>query len=772
MRGKRFWVAALAGCLAVAAHAYKLEGTLQDAAQRPVEYANVQLLGRDSSFVAGTVSDRRGAFMVEADGGDYLLRVSMVGYATVTRDVKNVAGDVWLGTIVLEEATNELDSITVTAHRIIRRIDRQIAFPGKLETESSATALELLKKMSLPLLKVDDVNRSVSMVTGGSVQLRINGRPATVEEAARIPSKDIIRIEYHDNPGVRIQEEALVDFIVRRREAGGQVVVNTRNAVHLWFSDDDVTFKVNHGRSEWSGNYTFSYRDYDDAWNETTLDYTTPEGEFSQKSDGIPSPFYYQTHTIDLSYNYTKPDKRMLNVLYRGTYHRNNSLDRANVTYSEHPEWNYTYEDRDKDPYSVSALDLFYKEEIDKTQRVYADLWGSYTDTDYDREYIYRSMAQLYAGGSYVNRTKGKKYSLIAEADYEKEWDKVKLYAGGKYSWGHADNRYRGTTVANTEMTNSDLYLYTQLTGRYKKLSYQVGVGVSYAYFDEGGEGYKFWTFRPSVSLNYQQTETGGWMLRYDFRSLPSIPSLSSLSDVEQDVDPLVVSRGTPGLKPYRYYANAMMAGYVHPKVTVYWGGEHYYYDNVIMTSMWWDDTRGKFVSAPENQKHYQTARAFAGLQWQVVKDVFNLSFYGMAGWMESKGNNFRHTYTSLYGWVSADFYWKGWNLGVSAHNRFHSLWGESLSYGEWPGYGFSGGYRYKDWYFGLYAWGPFTDAASYYNESLREVYRKKSWRYIGQSSPIYMLQINWNFNWGRKSKAGKKTINNSDSDTGILRAN
>ena len=62
-----------------------------------------------------------------------------------------------------------------------------------------------------------------------------------LEEAARIPSKDIIRIEYHDNPGVRIQEEALVDFIVRRREAGGQVVVNTRNAVHLWFSDEDYS---------------------------------------------------------------------------------------------------------------------------------------------------------------------------------------------------------------------------------------------------------------------------------------------------------------------------------------------------------------------------------------------------------------------------------------------------------------------------------------------------------------------------------------------------
>ena len=143
----------------------------------------------------------------------------------------------------------------------------------------------------------------------------------------------------------------------------------------------------------------------------------------------------------------------------------------------------------------------------------------------------------------------------------------MKLYSGGKYSWGHTDNRYRGTTVANTLMDNSDLYLYTQLTGRHKTFAYQLGLGVEYTYFDEGTEGFRYWTFRPSVTLNYQQKETGGWMLRGHFRISPSIPSLSELSDVEQERDPISLSKGTPGLSPYRIYISQVMAGYLAPKM-------------------------------------------------------------------------------------------------------------------------------------------------------------------------------------------------------------
>ena len=67
------------------------------------------------------------------------------------------------------------------------------------------------------------MNNEIGLSGGGELQLRINGVKAEIDEIKAIRPADIIRIEYHDNPGLRYgNAEVVLDYIVRRpRKRGG-----------------------------------------------------------------------------------------------------------------------------------------------------------------------------------------------------------------------------------------------------------------------------------------------------------------------------------------------------------------------------------------------------------------------------------------------------------------------------------------------------------------------------------------------------------------------
>ena len=65
---------------------------------------------------------------------------------------------------------------------------------------------------------------------------RINGVKASVEEIKSIRPEDIVRIEHYEEPGSGYQNaEAVIDYIVRRRNSGGYVSANLSNSFPVSF---------------------------------------------------------------------------------------------------------------------------------------------------------------------------------------------------------------------------------------------------------------------------------------------------------------------------------------------------------------------------------------------------------------------------------------------------------------------------------------------------------------------------------------------------------
>ena len=91
------------------------------------------------------------------------------------------------------------------------------------------------------------MNNEIGVLGGGELQLRINGAKAEVEEIKALQPSDIIRIEYHDNPGLRYgNAEVVLDYIVRRPETGGNFGVDLSQGMNAMWGEYNVFGKVNH----------------------------------------------------------------------------------------------------------------------------------------------------------------------------------------------------------------------------------------------------------------------------------------------------------------------------------------------------------------------------------------------------------------------------------------------------------------------------------------------------------------------------------------------
>ena len=94
MMKRMIFTAMLLHCVCAGIGADSLTGKVTDEAHRGVAYANVVLLALpDSVFVAGTVSDADGCFMLEASAlGEGLLRFSCLGYHSCTVPASGFTG--------------------------------------------------------------------------------------------------------------------------------------------------------------------------------------------------------------------------------------------------------------------------------------------------------------------------------------------------------------------------------------------------------------------------------------------------------------------------------------------------------------------------------------------------------------------------------------------------------------------------------------------------------------------------------------------------------
>ena len=156
-----------------------------------------------------------------------------------------------------------LDEVTITAKSVINKGDKLSILPSGTHKKTAPDGVDLLNKMQLSRIMVDVMSGEITTSGNGEVQLRINGILVTYPEIAALNPEDIVRIEYHDSPGVRYGNAAVViDYITRKKESGGNIRGGAFHSIggDRTSIDDMLSAKYNNGQSEFSANVRFIQR--------------------------------------------------------------------------------------------------------------------------------------------------------------------------------------------------------------------------------------------------------------------------------------------------------------------------------------------------------------------------------------------------------------------------------------------------------------------------------------------------------------------------------
>lgn len=683
-----------------------------------------------------------------------------------------------LDTLAVDTTLN-LEGVTVTGARIINRADRKLVTPIRAQVRNSNNGYDLLQKMALPGIRVDETQQKISSALGGNVQVRINDIKANTEDILSLQPDEVVRVEYIDNPGMRYSDDnldAVINYIVRRRYSGYVGGLSALQGITNGFNNSNAFFNYNHKKSEFSINYSLNYRKYKKQHSDFSETYIYPDGTSRHREEqGFYNTFAYNIHNLRLGYNLATPDKSTLNIrLNLNWLNQPYYGGRRRVIEDGHDD--LFLNNRNSSNSVTPSIDLYYSLNMPHKQSLALNVVGTYIDTNQKynlREYLFNQSPEqselTEPLNDYSYSSDGKKYSLISEVVYSKTMDKIALSAGAEYTISHTDNLYWGSVNTNTVLNSDNVYAFTQIQGKLRWLNYQAGVGLNYVSIRQGDVGFNKWTFRPQLTLSTNVIKNIS--IRYSARISQRTPSLSDLSEVRQQSSDLKAEDGNSRLQPYTTYRNSLSLSWNHRLFDMQVQGIWNYYPDVIMTTIMAEqqaDGSYIFLWKPENQKSFSSYYATANMTIHAIKDVLDLTAEAYYGYYKSRGKTYSHNFHSWQYGLTANLMLGRWTMSYSFWPPAKSLWGETISGGE-RGSQLTVSYKHKNLTLGMgcmllgYAQG-----FDYTSSTNSKHYKANGTSYMKDNGNMVYVTLSYNFSHGRKYNAEQRKLSNSDNDSGV----
>ena len=730
----------------------------------PLVGVTLVLFDSSKEQVKGGITDTDGRFeLKEVEAGDYVLQCSYVGYEPFTIVLKQLERNMDLGEIRLKSASEILDEVVIQGEKVVQKVDRQLVMPTEAQKKASTNGVSLLQHLQLPNLSVNGIEKTITTNYGESVQLRINGVEVTQAEVIAIRPTDVIRVEVHEQPGLRYGGvAAVVDYIVRRRETGGNVSADLTNGVSLLgFGNYQMSAKYHHRKSSFSALAQWSRRDME--WNrENEESFYYPDKIITNREVvAAPNRIKYDYITTSLNYNYTDGEKSMLNIAFRNNTQDipHGFTDRNSILYQE--DKIYEVKDREQSETHIPSLDIYYQHNLKNDQRLYFDVVGTYLKSNNQRTYSMTELGQTPV--DIFSKTEGDKYSIIGEAIYERPLGGGKFTTGLKHNQATMDNVYDGDEKIKVSMNTAETSFFSEYQSKVGMLNYTLGIGVLRTFYRQGEASQEKYFFRPTLNLSYS---LGKVYLRYNASLSGYAPSLSALSNVEQAMDAYQVRRGNPNLNSVTYFTNRLSASYRNKWMNLDLSTRYSYDDKPIMEETIYED--GKFVRTYDNQKGLHRLMLQASLQLRPFKEYLSINLTPYLNRYISQGNAYLHTHSNWGFRGSIVGMYKHWVFMADMNTSYHDLEGETITKGE-AIHSIALGYNKEKWALQMMVMNPFTRDYHQGRENVSKLAPSRQLAFSRDLCPMFMLNVSFNLSFGKQKQMASKRIDNSDTDAGIL---
>ncbi len=760
----------------ICSHAYVIKGTIVNETEKPIRKAVV--IGRNSvnKVKVGIETDEFGQFAsANVNDSTLLIEITKEDYTTVYIYVTGTTEEfVDLGIVKLKPFSRELGEVIVTAQSVIQKPDRYIIIPSVSEITQSSNGLSLLNNLQykMPGLVVNETLQSVK-VDDKTPVFKINGKPSSLTQFLSLNPKDVLRIEYQDNPDVRYGNRQVINVLLKPREDGGTVAGNLSSAVTTGYLNGNIGVNYHSGKSEWDLNYRVNWRDYDEREISSKSEFIGRDEIVTRNRIGIPSDFNYLSNELLLGYTYMHNPNTIF-MAQIGVVFEDQKLDDNswNIQSYKNEMLEYTNLTHRNNNFKSPNLDLFFKKQIDKTQYIEANVYGRYSSGDYERNYI-NEYDFISGNDTTITFTTNKSWRAGFEFMYSKTFSHLTANFGIQDYYNSTRNEQtENNVIENDEINQNRLSVYGQVSGRISKLRYSLSANGVYNHSDNNSYTVNAVRLKTNFNMNYplSQYVTLNYLLMYD----PSMPSISQQSNMVQTIDDISVRQGNPNLKPSEYLRNRIYVRYAYKKFTgSLWAAHSRTFNPIYYAYSYISDVSSpyydKFMSKPINGNHDD-----------LINLELNLSVQNLFG------------FATLWGKLG----WDSYNIYVSKENytknRLYASLNGSFKFGDWlisanydvaPRYNLSGNvfsstdrwntisvqYNYKNWYFSATGVNLFTKRGSTYESiTVSDVHPEKYTQNIRNNANMVCLGINYRFDFGKQQKKAKRTLNNDGVERGV----
>lgn len=257
---------------------YVYTGRVIGTDSEPVIAATVMLLvPKDSTVLTYGIVDAEGRFRIPCDHSNVIAKISCMGYKTKYINCKSFA----LGTVVMDEDTIQLNSITVNADIQREYSDKTVFLPTARQKQNSNGAIDLLTQMAIPMLKVNPQTGTVTTNSNNNVTIYINSSEATEQDLEALNPDEVKTVEYLVHPmDARFHHKPyVINITLRKLEYGGYAKFRGVGNLIAGSANSLAYTKFNYKRMTYDLSLYDNYLDSHHGGSEGVQTYSLPDGK-------------------------------------------------------------------------------------------------------------------------------------------------------------------------------------------------------------------------------------------------------------------------------------------------------------------------------------------------------------------------------------------------------------------------------------------------------------------------------------------------------------
>lgn len=766
---KKFILTVIGLCVTFIAYSQTIKAIIVDSEDNTtLPLASVHILKPDSTLFVSFSSDKDGKLEEAINLNTFIIQVKYIGYSDCFLLInKDHNKNIDLGRIEIHSNSTALEGVTISASARVNSMNKAISYPTLPQLKASGNGIELLKNLNLPGLFVDPISQTVSVSGANQVIYKINGRTVTQQEILTIKPECILRVECANSSSTRYanQNAAIIDVILKKVDNGTYIFTDFLSAFSTGFINGNTMVKSVLGKSEFTVNYGINWRDYDERWGYESETYHFPKETFTWIREVNKAPFGYTFQNVNIGYTFNDR-KNVFNVklsddIFSRYEDRNIDVKRINQSADDLNRIIRT-EDKSHTP----SLDLFYNHKFNEDQGLELNMVGTFITTDYLRNLTDRYIHQQNKESVVRSVTDGNKKSLIFEGLYYSKLSKMSYSLGLRGNYSYTKNIYDHRDKSTLKLF--DLYPYAELKGRIKLLDYSIGSGLKILTTNNNKQTKSYYRNLTTLSLFYNSNKY--WNVMYNFTYSPSYPSLADLTNIDQRLDSLTVFRGNPNIKPSQTINNRLTFAYNTNKInlsTAIYGQKTF---DEINDELFYEAASNSLIIQKQNLLH---TSAFGASLEGVLPSLlghFTLRFGAYWDKYTTKGEGYKYSFDHFYWLAVLSSQYKNFTLDIGYKKPQKQMSGRYIYLNE--NYSMVNlNYKIKNLTLKTGVYYPFTSGTKYGNNRLSDIANLKSVRYISDNANMFYVGFTYNVNWGKSIFNINKSINNSDRDNGILKA-